>query len=226
MLRPRRVDLEKLREYVLSKRGKDGGYLSYQYMDLFESSAEDTYYAVSSLQALGRETPRASDTARFLLRLQREDWDYASLPVAYYAVKALALLVMRPRDVERAVEYFSKILEHVIEEGGGNTSHVGYVAEEHFLPEGSLRSLGASGILVEAEMPTALASASLAVEGLTVLGRKPLDIRKEVIDFVLELKTPVGDFRVRGPSIESVYHAVKTLLLLGYDIGELTSTRD
>ena len=43
---------EHIADYVLSKRGGDGGYLSYHYMDMFESSAEDTYYALATLKTL------------------------------------------------------------------------------------------------------------------------------------------------------------------------------
>ena len=51
------VDLDRVVEYVLSKRGSDGGYLSFQYMDMFESSAEDTFYALSILSTLKVDPP-------------------------------------------------------------------------------------------------------------------------------------------------------------------------
>ena len=64
-------------------------------------------------------------------------------------------------------------------------------------------------MLVEAEIPTALISISLAVEGLATLGRKPLSNREEIINFVLKFRMSDGSFGTRGSSIDSVYYAVK-----------------
>ena len=105
-----RVDLEAAARYVLSKRGSDGGYLSYQFMDMFESSAEDTYYALYSLRLLGVEPPRAAETVEFLRRLQREDGGYSSVEVAYFSIAALGLLGASPRDPSGAAEFLERFL--------------------------------------------------------------------------------------------------------------------
>lgn len=220
------VDIEKVTEYVVSKQGKDGGYLSYQYMDIFESSAEDTYYAISSLHVLRKKPPRDEETARFLLSLQHEDGGYASLPVAYFAIKALSILGSRPRNVEGAAKYLMNALKYALKEYPRGYSRTNYKIDEHFLPDGSLKSFDATSLLVEVEVPTALANISLAIEGLAELGYTSLDGREDIIDFILKLKESDGGFGVFGTSIGSVYHAVKSLLLLGYDVGELYSTRE
>ena len=65
-------------------------------------------------------------------------------------------------------------------------------------------------MLVEAEIPMALITISLAVEGLDALGRKQaLSNREEIIDFVLKFRMSDGSFGTRGSSIDSVYYAVK-----------------
>ncbi|MEM2791506.1 MAG: hypothetical protein QW547_05365 [Candidatus Bathyarchaeia archaeon] len=71
-------------KYVISKQGIDGGYLSYQYMGLFESSVEDTYYALSVLKFLGVKPPNVFKTVRFLKEVQLADGSYHSLRVAFF----------------------------------------------------------------------------------------------------------------------------------------------
>ncbi|MGQ9781158.1 MAG: prenyltransferase/squalene oxidase repeat-containing protein [Nitrososphaeria archaeon] len=77
--------------YVTSRQGKDGGYLFYQYDDVFESAVDDTYYALAVLNWFQVIPPRADLTLKFLnFKIGKVD-----LYAAYYVVNALLILCDR-----------------------------------------------------------------------------------------------------------------------------------
>lgn len=207
-------DLEAVKGYVLSKRGSDGGYLSYQYMDMFESSADDTFYALYVLHALGAEPPRPRDTVEFLRRLQ-VDGGYRSLPVAYYAVKALSLLGEKPYDPAAAARYIERTAREAMARGD---VEVAVAAESHFLSDGSLKSFDATAVISGSEVPSGLLSASMAVEALHLLGGVPPAFASEALGLVEGYEAPGGGYGRPVATLDSTYHAVKILALLGRPI--------
>jgi len=162
-----RVDLEAATRYVLSKRGSDGGYLSFQFMDMFESSAEDTFYALYALKLLGVEPPRAAETVEFLKRLQKEDGSYSSVEVAFFSISALRLLGTLPRDPSGAAEY----LERALAASAETASVFPTFEEEQLIDEkGVLKSKDATYVLTPADFTPLPVRAAMAVLALHALG--------------------------------------------------------
>jgi len=81
------VSPQRVVRYVLSKRGRDGGHLYYQYEGILDSSVEDTYYAVKSLKLLGAEIPEPERTIAFLKSVQGADGGYPSIRVPISRLK-------------------------------------------------------------------------------------------------------------------------------------------
>ena len=206
----RACDLESTAGYVASKRGSDGGYLSYQYMDMFESAADDTFYALATLRLLGREAPGVEATEAFLKGLQLPGGGYRSLLVAYYAVKALSLLGARLRDPRGARSYILEVAGGIA--SGGEAR--GFIAEdEHFLEDGSLKSFDEAQLISGGEVPSPLLAASLGLEALSLLGGPPEGFA-ELVGGVVEGYVE----RWRGsaePTLDSVFHALRVYRLLG-----------
>jgi len=203
-------DFGAVRGYVLSRRGSDGGYLSYQFMDMFESSADDTFYAIYILRRLGVEPPGLQSTVAFLRGLQ-VDGAYRSLPVAYYAVKALSMLGEEPYDPAAAASY----IERAARESMSLVDAGAALAEEHFLGDGSLKSFDATAVIAGGEVPSGLLAASMGVEALSLLGGVPGGFAAEALRLVEGYEAPGGGYGRPVATLDSTYHAVKILSLLG-----------
>jgi hypothetical protein len=207
-----RVDLEAAAGYVLSKRGSDGGYLSYQFMDMFESSAEDTYYALYSLRLLGVEPPRAAETVEFLRRLQREDGGYSSVEVAYFSIAALGLLGASPRDPSGAAEFLERSLAASAEAAAAVFPSF---EEEQLIDEkGVLKSKDATYVLTPADFTPVPVRAAMAVLALHALGRLSGEA-EELARSILTASANGGVFGVPAPSLEVTCWALEALSLLG-----------
>ena len=206
-----RVDLEVAARYVLSKQGGDGGYLSFQFMDMFESSAEDTFYALYALKLLGAEPPRTAETAGFLKRLQKEDGSYSSVEVAFFSISALRLLGTLPRDPSGAAEY----LERALAASAETASKVFPTFEEEQLidEKGVLKSKDATYVLTPADftpLPVRAAMATLALHALGKVNGEAEGLARSVLMGSMN----GGGFGVPAPSLEVTCWALETLSLL------------
>ncbi len=166
----------------------------YTFAQWSESSAQDTYYALEILKTLGVQPPRTRSTIRFLRRLQHPDGSFGSIKGAYYVIKSLKEL---GATTEKDVTDF--IL--------GARSHV--------------LQLGSFEINIEAS--SEIETAFHFLETLKLLGKTPeLETLSELI---LNLRNHDGSFGKGGySSMASVYFAVASLSLLGYNINSLNST--
>jgi hypothetical protein len=206
------VDAEAVVRYVLSKQGSDGGYLSFQFMDMFESSAEDTYYAVSTLLALGVEPPRAGDTVEFLRGLQREDGAYSSVEVAFYALRALKLLGSAPRDREGAAAFLR-----------GALSLAGARRVEDVLPDerplidesGVLRSKDATYLITSADVLPTPVVVSMAVLGLEALDGVTGEVEEAAFRALMEHYEGANGSGGASLSLDTAYWTLEALAALG-----------
>ena len=207
------VDLDRVAGYVLSKRGSDGGYLSFQYMDMFESSAEDTFYALSTLSALKVDPPGLESTISFLKRLQDSSGGYGSVEVAYYSVTALSLLGEKPRDPEGAGRFLLKVLEALLEQRG-DSAWILLEGRPLFDEKGVLRSKDATYILTPADVTPWLHRLSMVVLALAALDGLPERYAGEAAALLLERQSG-GGFGSPAPALESTYWVVEGLKALG-----------
>ncbi|UNQ73792.1 prenyltransferase/squalene oxidase repeat-containing protein [Infirmifilum sp. NZ] len=202
------VNLRAAVEYVLSKRGSDGGYLFYQYLDMFESSAEDTYFALATLKALGVDPPDREKTVRFLRSRQLEDGSYRSVEVAYYAVKALSLLGETPTDPEGAASFLRRSLAQLLARPDLEPT---IINEEEQEGDGPLKSKDATALLTPADMPSAADEIAMSVVALKALGYDLAGLEEPVASFLLALRKSDGGFGARDVSVESTYRVLEAL---------------
>ncbi|MEM2824521.1 MAG: prenyltransferase/squalene oxidase repeat-containing protein [Thermofilaceae archaeon] len=206
------VDLDRVVEYVLSKRGSDGGYLSFQYMDMFESSAEDTFYALSILSTLKVDPPQADATIGFLRRLQDPSGGYRSVEVAYYSLLALDLLGAKPADPEGAARFLLGALEATLAEQNG---HAWLLLDEKPLidEKGVLRSKDATYIITPADVTPWLNRVSMIVLALDRLGGTADRYAEAAAAAMLKSRNG-GGFGHPVPQLEYTYWAVEGLSAL------------
>ncbi|MEM1508631.1 MAG: prenyltransferase/squalene oxidase repeat-containing protein [Thermofilaceae archaeon] len=204
------VDVERIIDYVLSKRGNDGGYLSFQYMNMFESSAEDTFYALSILSALDIEPPGAENTINFLQHLQDPVKGYRSVEVAYYSVLALSTLGAKPRDPQGAARLLVEVLEKILRE---QNDQAWFVLDEQLLidEKGVLRSKDATSLLTPADVTPRLHRLSMIVCSLSALNEFLNDHADTVAEALLQQRCDGGGFGYPAPLLESTYWAIKGL---------------
>jgi hypothetical protein len=222
------VGLQKTASYILSKRGRDGGYLYYQYQGIFDSSAEDTYYAVKSLKLLGIEIPKPEETIDFLKSLQREDGSYPSLRTAYFAIKALEELSGEPRKPREAIDYLESQLEKNLNKISGAEAYANSIRNmEPLIENGVLRSWDLTDRLYIVEISSNLSNLSMIVEALNILG---CDIgngrRQKIIDTILSYMRGDGGFGVSYSLIDETFHALNALCNLNYELADLRETAE
>jgi hypothetical protein len=98
------IDVEACHAYALGRQTGRGGFCYYAYVPwgVDEPNPPDTHAALGILRLLHRPVPRAGDCLDWLLTLQDASGGYASLLIAWSAVKALRLLSAAPsRDPRR-----------------------------------------------------------------------------------------------------------------------------
>jgi len=229
------VNPQKVVRYVLSKRGRDGGYLYYQYEGILDSSVEDTYYAVKSLKLLGAEIPEPERTIAFLKSIQGADGGYPSIRVAYFAVKALFELGDAPRDMDGAIRYLESKLRGLVRKkrdeelgmscsGGSNCA---LVTPPVLIRDGILRSWDLTDRLYAVEIGSRLSDLFMIVEGLTILQHSvDENIRLTICEEVLRFKNQDGGFGAAYSSVEETFYAIKVLSNLACGRVDLRDTRD
>ncbi len=223
MLRLHQISLERLKGYVLAKLGGDGGYLSYQYMNIFDSTAEDTFYALSILTDIGCKPPRPGKIKRFLKGQQLANGEYRSLSVAYYSVKALAILGDKPERTGRAIDYLLRGLKTALSRKPIEKAIS--VEEEHFMASGVLKSFDATSALTPVEIPPVLRDIAASLDALKTLNVASCGLEGRVIERVMEFRAGNG-FGVGGPDLASTYYALKALRLAGYRVSWLGHVKE
>ncbi|MCL7394419.1 MAG: hypothetical protein LZ169_06340 [Thaumarchaeota archaeon] len=220
------ISFQKTASYILSRRGKDGGYLYYQYQGIFDSSAEDTYYAVKSLKLLGIEPPKPEETVDFLKSLQREDGSYSSLQTAYFAIKALKELGSKPRKLEGAIDYLKSQLEKNLNMISCAEDYASSLRSmEPLIENGVLRSWDLTDRLYIIEVSSSLSNISMIVEALNILGCNIGNGRRQkAIDAILAYMQDDGGFGASYSLIDETFRALNALHNLGHDVVNLKKT--
>ena len=167
----------------------------YTFAQWSESSAQDTYYAIEILKMLGVQPQRRKTTTNFLKKLQEADGSFDSIKVAYYVTRSLKELGTTP---SRGVEEYVLLAQESVQ-----------------------RLLGSVEINIEASSDTE--TLYLSLETLKLLG-KPTE-SETLPELVLNLRNHDGSFGKSGYSrIASVYYALASLKLLGYNVNSLEGT--
>lgn len=212
-------------KYVISKQGIDGGYLSYQYMGLFESSVEDTYYALIILKFLRVEPPNRFKTVNFLKEAQLTDGGYRSLRVAFFAVKALTTLHEKPRDVNGAASYLKNSLRLMLNKEVDSYKHLmeferkSYVSRK--VEESVLKSVDLYNLYI-IEMPTLLCNINMVTSALNLLGHQLTELEIEnIIRLILKFKNKDGGFGLNASYIDETFHAISILTSLKSSLNDL-----
>jgi len=166
----------------------------YTFAQWSESSAQDTYYALQILKMLGVQPAHTDRTIAFLRKLQHPDGGFDSIKVAYYVTTSLIELGATP---ERG---FEKTI---------------------LLAHSSLERLGSFEVNIEAS--SEIETTYLSLENLRLLG-KPVET-EPLAGLILRLRNLDGSFGRGGYSrMASVYYALASLKLLGYDMSSLDGT--
>ncbi len=204
--------------YVISRRGVDGGYLSYQYMGLFESCVEDTYYALNILRLLEVDPPNKFKTVNFLKKAQLADGSYHSIRVAFFAIKALTILHEKPRDVNGAVSYLESSLKFMLNEEVNSFQQLMNLKEQNYISKGVeetvLKSVDLYNLYI-VEMPTLLCNINMIISALNLLDHQLSKLEVEdIIGLVLKLKNKDGGFGLNESYIDETFHALSILINL------------
>ena len=156
-----------------------------------ESNAEDTYYAIEILRMLEVKPRNMDKTVAFLQGLQYQDGRFDSVKVAYYVTTTLTCLGSKPLKPISKVVRFS---------------------------EGMIEKWESADVYIEAV--SEIENLYLAVEILKTFNS--LKNSEDVQKHVLRLQNNDGSFgSERFSRIASTFYALKTLILLGYNVKTL-----
>jgi len=212
-------------KYVTSKQGIDGGYLSYQYMGIFESSVEDTYYALTTLKLLGVNPPNISKTLDFLRKAQSSDGGYSSLRVAFFATRALTAFHEKPRDINGSISYLKNSLKLMLNREYDLFQQLigferkGYITRE--AEENVLKSMDLYNLYI-IEIPTLLCNIHMITSALNLLGYQLSELEREnIIKLVLKFKNEDGGFGLNASYIDETFHALSILIDLKNPLDDL-----
>ncbi|MEM2187961.1 MAG: prenyltransferase/squalene oxidase repeat-containing protein [Nitrososphaerota archaeon] len=221
------INARRAANYIISKKGRDGGYLTYQYRGIFDSSVDDTYYAIKSLKLLGLDPPEPEKTISFLRSIQRDDGGYPSIEAAYYAIKGLSELGDRPEDPRGASDYLMLKLRNALrrkEKKRGMSKIARAVEELHPKIEGGvLKSWDLTEKLYNIEISSRLSDLHMIAEALEILGRK-IDHEEKVKSVVLLYRMQDGGFGLNYSSIDETFYALVVFEKLGCDVEKLGDT--
>jgi len=166
----------------------------YTFAQWSESSAQDTYYAIEILKMLEVQPQRRETTINFLQKLQQADGSFDSIKVAYYVTRSLKEFGTRP---DGRVEDYILLTKASVQKSFGKVE-------------------------VNIEASSDLETLYLSLETLKHLG-KPTESGSP--ELILNLRNQDGSFGKSGYSrIASVYHALASLKLLGYNVKSLERT--
>ena len=206
---------EKAIAYLLSRQGKDGGYLFYQYENVFESAIDDTYYALATLRSLGVDAPNKDLTLRFLYsKIRRED-----LYIAYYCTNALCVLQGGLGDLSRSTYYASirvkmlNWLERLIKPVQDNC--VNGLSWTLISPSNSL-----SDEIYAIELPSKLELIFMVLDlsRKLNLGLHKQNIGDELAKDILEYLKLRNSFGIGVPNTSLIFYSLGILKLLDYPL--------
>jgi len=209
--------------YIKSRQGEDGGYLFYQYEDIFESSVDDTYYALAALKLLREEIPNKNRTLKFLYS-KIEDLNLHS---AYYWVNALHTLQERPQGASKvdALSMLSgranKWVERLVRSDMLDFERVRLESDLD-------RSRDSSAEISSIELPTQLEQLFKTLDTIKKLGLKVKqpNIRDEVIKKVLSFLKPDHGFGLTNSDVPSTFYSLTILSTLDYPLTDLEKAGD
>jgi hypothetical protein len=212
-------------KYVMSKQGIDGGYLSYQYMGIFESSVEDTYYALITFKLLGVNPPNISKTIDFLKKAQSTDGSYSSLRVAYFAIKALTTFHEKPKDVNGSISYLKNSLKLMLNKEYDSFQQLVKFERKNYITKGIeenvLKSVDLYNLYI-IEIPTLLCNIHMVTSALNLLGYQLSELEREnIIRLVLKFKNEDGGFGLNASYIDETFHALSILMDLKGSLNDL-----
>lgn len=189
--------------YVRSRQGRDGGYLFYQYDNIFESAVDDTHYALAVLNWFGVDPPRADMTLKFLhSKIER-----TSLQTAYHAVNALHILSGSLRFTHTSTRLSTWLRQEIsnLISNITNSMEVGPQLSTHMSNE-----------IYSIELPSKLELAYMIIDLSEKVGLKPFgeEITQEIARSILNnLKLESGP-NFTAANISLAYYGLGVLRLL------------
>ena len=208
-------------EYVRGRQGKDGGYLFYQYEDIFESAVDDTFYALSVLKSLGVEPPNSKLTLKFL----RSKIADTSLYTAYYSTNAFNILGTRLRFSKRLLDFVSSLRR---DQGIFGKLRKHKAMRNDDIPKNEEISPNyESSEIFEIELPSELELAFMVLNCHKKLGLKISENGKQdLAESVFNYLRPDGGFGSNASDINSTFYALRTLNLLDCPMESLWNTSE
>lgn len=180
------INTRRIIDYVNARKCNSGGYCFYR---LDEPNASDTFYAISILHTLGASESlnNTPGTVDYLLGLQKPDGTYDSVFVAYYAIKALDLLGLRPE-----------------------------VSPERYIIEGIERWLKKPEAKAPPEVMSIFKKLYFLVDLTRTLSIVlPEDMVDRIMDFIMGFKKENGGFGAARATIIETAHALHIMWVLG-----------
>ncbi len=189
------IDIEKLRKFVLSRRGADGGF---SFCKPLPSSLPETFYAVYILKSIDCEIPDRKGLVDFLNGSIREE-PYA----IFYTLNCLKLL---DEDLPDTSTFLFEKLREVLERGAQRVTH-------------STES-GGTTATYSFHMPSVLREVYIITCSLRLLGR---NVPNDVKSFVKKFRRG-GGFGVSSPNLQETYYCLYTFDTVdGGDAEDLSS---
>ncbi|MEM3404252.1 MAG: prenyltransferase/squalene oxidase repeat-containing protein [Nitrososphaeria archaeon] len=203
--------------YIKSRQGEDGGYLFYQYEDIFESSIDDTYYALASLKLLGEKIPNKNKTLKFLYS-KTEDLNLHS---AYYWANALYTLQEHLEEKSKVTAL--SVLNEKANKWIERLARSDMLDFERINLESNFESQGSSTEISAIELPTQLEQLFKTLDTIKKLGLsiKQPNIKDEIIKKVLNFHKPDYGFGLTNSDISSTFYSLTILSMLDYPLTNL-----
>ena len=208
-------------KYVTGTQGKDGGYLFYQYVDVFESAIDDTFYALSVFKLLEVEPPRIELTLKFL----RSKVANLSLYIFYYSLNALEILGTMLKMPRETLDFVYSLKE--------DQGILGKLKEHRAIGKNDIRrneeisQYYESNEIFEIELRPELELAFMILDCHRKLGFKISEKeRQEWSKAVLNYLRPDGGFGSGISDIHSTCYAIKILNILEYPTEDLSNVTE
>ncbi len=225
----RRINIEKLRDFVLSRRAEDGGF---SFCKPLSSSLPETYYAVYILKSIGVEIPNREELVDFLRNnLRKEQYSI------FYIFSTLKLLGEKLPDMSA---FLLNRLDEVVQKVPSRdfSVEIGTTATYSFETPNILREicvLSASLKLLGRNIPDAVKNfikrfrrnggfgtitPNLQETYYCVFVLNDIGMKSDVISFIKQRECHIGGFTKipngYPPYLEDTYYALSCFSILGY----------
>jgi len=226
-LKVSRIGVNKLREYVLSRRGDDGGFA---FCKPLPSSLPETYYAVYILRAINSDIPKEEKLVEFLLKNTRDVYSI------FYALSSLKLLGKDLPDISdfllgRLKNAILREMLKIDDTEKGITATYSFempnILREVYMITSSLKLLGkesedAKDFVRRFKKDGGFGSTRPNLQetyySIYVLGERQ-DIKSDVVKYIKKHECWGGFTKIPGgypPYLEETYYALSSFKLLGY----------